>query len=184
MVRERTLGCASPKGRAAVERRQASAPWPGCALRRKVKQGDPRLSAFGFLFSLFVLFPGYRAPRPIVMASGFPPPETSDEDREGGVVLGNGVPHNSGAKKFASRERERLRDREPTDPREVARSDDRLREAIHGRLAMAGGPVDCLGPSGLAMTIHVAQTKPARLEPDVSSPSPVPRASSARSSSP
>jgi hypothetical protein len=40
----------SPKGRTAVERRQASAPCAGCALRRKVKQGDPRLSAFCFLF--------------------------------------------------------------------------------------------------------------------------------------
>src|SRR5579863_300376 len=49
LVRNRTKGCVSPLGRTAVERRQASAPCAGCALRRKVKQGDPRLSAFRFL---------------------------------------------------------------------------------------------------------------------------------------
>jgi hypothetical protein len=38
-----------------VERREASAPWPGCALRPTVQQGDPGFSAFclPFIFRPF-----------------------------------------------------------------------------------------------------------------------------------
>ena len=85
LVRRRTLGCVSPKGRTAVERRQASAP---CRVRAclKGKQVDPRLSAFCFLF-YFSVRSFFRAPPLNHDQSGSP--HRIDLTKVGcGVVLG------------------------------------------------------------------------------------------------
>jgi hypothetical protein len=50
-----------------VERREASAPCAGCALCRKVQQGDPGFSAFCFLLFFPSVRPFVRAPFLIVM---------------------------------------------------------------------------------------------------------------------
>src|SRR5579872_785710 len=78
----------------------------GCALRLTVQQVDPRLSAFCFPLiagSESERFAAGLAPSPIVVIRTFHP-WSSDEDRERGVVFGNGVPHNSGANKKTHRE--------------------------------------------------------------------------------
>jgi hypothetical protein len=89
-------GPAVSLARAAVERRQASAPCAGCALRREVKQVRPRLSAFYFLF-VFSVLSFVRAPYAIVTPFGPSTPERLRRRSPCGVVLGNGLPHDSGA---------------------------------------------------------------------------------------
>jgi hypothetical protein len=70
------------------------------------KQVRPRLSAFCFPLiagSESERFAAGLAPSPIVVIRTFHP-GSSDEDRERGVVFGNGVPHASGANKKTHRE--------------------------------------------------------------------------------
>ncbi len=88
---------------------------------RASPQGEAgRPASVGVLLPFFFLFVLFRSPgeRSSIQAtacaasdrdaSAFPRPESSDEGREGGVVLGNGVPHSSDAQKSAPRERESL----------------------------------------------------------------------------